>query len=124
MRARQRLFRFSKRSRQSAILLNDFASYGLHIARYVGDRGGYTMGHRDNVSAATGYRRFALSMSLNEDFEGGEIVFKEFSPRGYRPPAGTAMVFSSSLLHEVQETTKGTRYNLISHLFNEDSINK
>ncbi len=96
----------------------------LHIARYVGDRGGNTMGHRDNVSAATGYRRFALSMSLNEDFEGGEIVFKEFSPRGYRPPAGTAMVFSSSLLHEVQETTKGTRYNLISHLFNEDSINK
>ncbi len=96
----------------------------LHIARYVGDRGGYTMGHRDNVSAATAYRRFALSMSLNEEFEGGEIVFKEFSPKGYRPPAGTAMIFSSSLLHEVQETTKGTRYNLISHFFNEDSLKK
>ncbi len=96
----------------------------LHIARYVGDRGGYQMGHRDNTSAATAYRRFALSMSLNEDFEGGEIVFKEFSPRGYRPPAGTAMVFSSSLLHEVQETTKGIRYNLISHFFNEDSLKK
>ena len=53
---------------------------------------------------------------------GGEIVFKEFSPRGYRAPAGTAMVFSSSLLHEVLETTKGVRYNLISHLFNEQSI--
>ena len=94
----------------------------LHIARYVGDRSGYTMGHRDNVSAATAYRRFALSMSLNEEFEGGEIVFKEFSPRGYRPPAGTAMIFSSSLLHEVQETTKGTRYNLISHFFNEAAL--
>jgi peroxiredoxin len=96
----------------------------LHIARYVGDRGGYKMGHRDNTSAATAYRRFALSMSLNDEFEGGEIVFKEFSPRGYRPPAGTAMIFSSSLLHEVQETTKGTRYNLISHLYNEDSLKK
>ena len=94
----------------------------LHIARYVGERGGYTMGHRDNTSAATAYRRFALSMSLNDDFEGGEIVFKEFSPRGYRPEAGTAMVFSSSLLHEVQETTSGTRYNLISHLFNETTL--
>ncbi len=94
----------------------------LHIARYVGNRGGNEMGHRDNVSAATAYRRFALSMSLNDDFEGGGIVFKEFSPRGYLPPAGTAMVFSSSLLHEVQETTKGIRYNLISHLFNEAAL--
>ena len=94
----------------------------LHIARYVGKRGGYTMGHRDNTSAATAYRRFALSMSLNDDFEGGDIVFKEFSPRGYNPPPGTAMVFSSSLLHEVQETASGTRYNLISHLYNESTL--
>jgi alkyl hydroperoxide reductase subunit AhpC len=94
----------------------------LHIARYVGQRGGYAMGHRDNVGPSTNYRRFALSMSLNDDFEGGEIVFKEFSQRGYRPAPGTAMVFSSSLLHEVQETTAGTRYNLISHFFNEASL--
>ncbi len=94
----------------------------LHIARYVGTRGGHAMGHRDNTSPATAYRRFALSMSLNEDYEGGGVVFKEFSPKPYRPPAGTAMVFSSSLLHEVQETTSGTRYNLISHLFNEESL--
>lgn len=96
----------------------------LHIARYVGERGGFAMGHRDNTSPATAYRRFALSMSLNDDYEGGEIAFKEFSPKGYRVPAGTAMVFSSSLLHEVQETTAGTRYNLISHLFNEQALPK
>ena len=89
----------------------------LHIARYVGKREGYTIGHRDNTSPPGAHRRFALSMSLNDDYEGGEIAFKEFSPRGYRVPAGTAMVFSSSLLHEVQETTAGVRYNLISHLF-------
>lgn len=94
----------------------------LHIARYTGERGGNAMGHRDNTSAATAYRRFALSMSLNDDYEGGEIVFREFSPRGYRVPAGTAMIFSSSLLHEVLETTEGVRYNLISHLFNEQSL--
>lgn len=89
----------------------------LHIARYVGKREGFTMGHRDNTSPPGAHRRFALSMSLNDDYEGGEIAFKEFSPKGYRVPAGTAMVFSSSLLHEVQETTSGVRYNLISHLF-------
>lgn len=90
----------------------------LHIARYVGARDGITMGHRDNTDALGAHRRFALSMSLNDEYEGGEITFGEFSPRGYRVPAGTAMVFSSSLLHEVQETTSGVRYNLISHLFN------
>lgn len=94
----------------------------LHIARYVGERSGNEMGHRDNTSPATAYRRFALSMSLNDDYEGGEIVFREYSPRGYRPPPGTALVFSSSLLHEVLETTKGVRYNLISHFFNDTSI--
>lgn len=89
----------------------------LHIARYVGKREGIAMGHRDNTLPPGAHRRFALSMSLNDDYEGGEIAFGEFSPKGYRVPAGTAMVFSSSLLHEVQETTAGVRYNLISHLF-------
>ena len=89
----------------------------LHIARYVGAREGIAMGHRDNTDTLGAHRKFALSMSLNEEYEGGEITFSEFSPRGYRVPAGTAMVFSSSLLHEVQETTSGVRYNLISHLF-------
>ncbi|VVT15318.1 redoxin domain-containing protein [Erythrobacter sp. EC-HK427] len=91
----------------------------LHIARYVGKREGIAMGHRDNTSPVGAHRRFALSISLNDDYEGGGIVFGEFSPKGYRVPAGSAMVFSSSLLHEVQETTSGVRYNLISHLFND-----
>ena len=94
----------------------------LHIARYVGERGGHTMGHRDNTGPTTAYRRFALSMSLNDDYEGGELMFREYSDRGYRPPPGTALIFSSSLLHEVLETTSGVRYNLISHLFNEQSL--
>lgn len=89
----------------------------LHIARYVGKRDGIEIGHRDNTEPPGAHRRFALSMSLNDDYEGGGIVFNEFSPKPYRVPAGTAMVFSSSLLHEVQETTSGVRYNLISHLF-------
>ena len=94
----------------------------LHVARYVGERGGNEMGHRDNTSPATAYRRFALSMNLNDDYEGGEIVFREYSPKGYRGAPGTALVFSSALLHEVLETTRGVRYNLISHFFNEQAI--
>ncbi len=102
---------------QKAFAFNVTRREDLHIARYEGKREGITMGHRDNTEPPGAHRRFALSMSLNDEYEGGEIAFKEFSPKGYRVPAGTAMVFSSSLLHEVQETTAGVRYNLISHLF-------
>lgn len=89
----------------------------LFIARYEGARSGIQMGHRDNVLPHVAHRRFALSVILNEDFEGGELVFPEFSNHGYRGATGTALVFSSSLLHEVRETTKGRRYALISHLY-------
>ncbi len=94
----------------------------LHVARYEGKRGGNQMGHRDNVSAATAYRRFALSLNLNDDYDGGEVAFKEYGSQRYKSPAGTALVFSSALLHEVLETTRGTRYTLISHFFNEQSL--
>lgn len=94
----------------------------LHIARYRGAREGIAIGHRDNRHPSTQYRRFALSISLNEDYEGGELVFREYAGKGYRGETGTAFVFSSSLLHEVEETTKGTRYNLISHFFNDASV--
>jgi len=93
----------------------------LEIARYVGDRSGVEIGHRDNTGAMT-HRRFALSVSLNDDYEGGGLVFREYSDRGYRLPAGSAIVFSSSLLHEVEETTEGVRYNLLSHLYNDASV--
>lgn len=96
----------------------------LHIARYQGERSGNQMGHRDNTSAATAYRRFALSLNLNDDYAGGEVMFKEFSQQGYKSPAGSALVFSSALLHEVLETTEGVRYTLISHFFNQQTVNQ
>lgn len=96
----------------------------LHIARYTGERGGHHMGHRDNTMPATAYRRFAMSLTLNNNYAGGELTFNEFSPHGYKPETGSAMIFSSSLLHEVSEITEGTRYNLVSNLFNDESLGK
>ena len=94
----------------------------LHIAHYNGERSGNHMGHRDNVSQATAYRRFALSLNLNDNYDGGEVVFKEYDNSSYKSAPGSALVFSSSLLHEVEETTSGDRYTLISHFFNESSL--
>jgi peroxiredoxin len=91
----------------------------LRVARYQGDRGGYSHGHRDN-HPPTPYRRFAMSINLNtEDFTGGELRFPEFGDQRYRPESGTAIVFSSSLLHEALHVTSGRRYVLLAFLFGE-----
>jgi 2OG-Fe(II) oxygenase superfamily len=89
----------------------------LHMARYQGHRGGYSHGHRDNIAPYL-YRRFAMSINLNtEEFEGGELRFPEFGDQRYRPESGTAIVFSSSLLHEAMHVTAGRRFVFLAFLF-------
>lgn len=92
----------------------------FRVARYEGSRGGYSHGHRDNVPP-TAYRRFAMSINLNtEAFEGGELRFPEFGDIRYRPESGSAIVFSSSLLHEALHVTRGRRYVLLAFMFGDD----
>jgi peroxiredoxin len=89
----------------------------LRIGCYQGERGGKLHGHRDNVEP-TPYRRFAMSINLNlEEFAGGELRFPEFGDQRYRPANGTALVFSSSLLHEALHVTSGRRLVVLAFLF-------
>jgi peroxiredoxin len=89
----------------------------FRVACYNGHRGGRTHGHRD-TNPPTLYRRFAMSINLNtEDFTGGELRFPEFGDQRYRPETGTAIVFSSSLLHEALHVTAGRRYVFLAFLF-------
>ena len=91
----------------------------LRIGCYQGERGGELHGHRDNVEP-TPYRRFAMSINLNvEEFAGGELRFPEFGDQRYRPANGTAIAFSSSLLHEAMHVTAGHRLVLLAFLFGE-----
>jgi peroxiredoxin len=91
----------------------------MRIGCYEGARGGRSHGHRDNIPP-TAYRRFALSINLNTDeFDGGELRFPEFGDKRYRPASGTAIVFSSSLLHEALQVTRGRRLVLLAFLFGE-----
>jgi predicted 2-oxoglutarate/Fe(II)-dependent dioxygenase YbiX len=88
------------------------------VARYDAEDGGYFRPHRDNTTAGTAHRRFAVSINLNaEEFEGGDLRFAEFGPRTYRPPTGGAVVFSCSLLHEAMPVTRGTRYAFLPFLY-------
>ncbi len=87
------------------------------IASYEGQRGGYQHGHRDNSLPHVAHRRFALSINLNtENFEGGELRFPEYGQHRYRPASGSAIVFSSSILHEPLGVTSGRRYVLLAFL--------
>src|SRR5690606_12222992 len=71
------------------------------VSCYSAEDGGHFRAHRDNTTAGTAHRRFAVSINLNNDFEGGRVSFPEYGPRDFKPPVGGAVVFSCSLLHAV-----------------------
>ncbi|WP_159996268.1 2OG-Fe(II) oxygenase [Roseomonas sp. 18066] len=90
------------------------------VACYDAAEGGHFRAHRDNTTAGTAHRRFAVTINLNaEEFEGGELTFPEFGPRRYRAPTGGAVIFSCSLLHEAQPVTKGRRFAFLPFLYDE-----
>jgi predicted 2-oxoglutarate/Fe(II)-dependent dioxygenase YbiX len=89
------------------------------IARY-DETGGYFKRHRDNSSPHVAFREFALSLNLNTGaYAGGGLLFPEFNDHRHQPPAGSACVFSASLLHEATPVTKGSRYVLLTFLHGE-----
>jgi peroxiredoxin len=101
--------------------------YQFHVSRmeryivscYAAEDGGHFRAHRDDTTKGTAHRRFAVSINLNAEFEGGEISFPEFGPRGFKPPPGGAVIFSCSLLHRVSKVTAGQRYAFLPFLYDE-----
>jgi predicted 2-oxoglutarate/Fe(II)-dependent dioxygenase YbiX len=85
------------------------------LARY-DDSGGFFKRHRDNAAASVAFRQFALTINLNDDFDGGQVLFPEYNARRYRPRAGAGVVFSCSLLHEATAVTRGRRYCALTFL--------
>lgn len=89
------------------------------VCRYGAEDGGHFRAHRDNTTKGTAHRRFAVSINLNADFEGGLLKFPEYGPRGYKPPPGGAVVFSCSMLHAVTQVTKGERFAFLPFLYDD-----
>jgi predicted 2-oxoglutarate/Fe(II)-dependent dioxygenase YbiX/peroxiredoxin len=89
------------------------------VCRYASQDQGFFFPHRDDVTAGTAHRKFAVTLNLNDDFEGGALRFPEFGRRTYRPPAGGATVFCCSLLHEATPVTQGVRYAFVPFLYDE-----
>jgi predicted 2-oxoglutarate/Fe(II)-dependent dioxygenase YbiX/peroxiredoxin len=89
------------------------------VACYDSADRGHFGAHRDNTTSGTAHRRFAVSINLNDDFEGGEVGFPEYGPRSFKAPKGGAVVFSCSLLHAVSPVTAGKRYAFLPFLYDD-----
>lgn len=90
------------------------------VGCYAAEDGGHLTPHRDNTDRATAHRRFALSINLNGDFEGGAVTFPEYNLRGIKAPPGWAVVFSCAMLHAVTKVTAGRRYAFLPFVYDED----
>jgi predicted 2-oxoglutarate/Fe(II)-dependent dioxygenase YbiX len=93
------------------------------VSCYAAEDGGHFRAHRDNTTKGTAHRRFAVSINLNNEFEGGEVSFPEYGPRSYKAPPGGAVVFSCPLLHAVSKVTRGRRYAFLPFLYDEAAAN-
>jgi predicted 2-oxoglutarate/Fe(II)-dependent dioxygenase YbiX/peroxiredoxin len=89
------------------------------VACYRASDRGFFVAHRDNTTPGTAHRRFAVSIGLNGDYDGGELVFGEYGDHRFKVPAGGAVVFGCSLLHEVKPVTRGDRYAFLPFLYDE-----
>lgn len=89
------------------------------VACYAAEDGGHFQPHRDNDFGLTAHRRYAVSINLNDDFEGGGVYFPEYSRRAHKAPAGWALIFPCAALHAVQPVTAGRRYAYLPFLYDE-----
>jgi len=89
------------------------------VACYAAEDGAHFQAHRDNTTKGTAHRRFAVTINLNDAFEGGELSFPEYGPTGIKPPIGCAVVFSCSILHAVSKARSGRRYAFLPFLYDD-----
>jgi peroxiredoxin/predicted 2-oxoglutarate/Fe(II)-dependent dioxygenase YbiX len=91
------------------------------VSCYSSEDNGHFRAHRDNTTKGTAHRRFAVSINLNAEFEGGEVSFPEYGPRSFKPPKGGAVVFPCALLHAVSHVTSGQRYAFLPFIYDEEA---
>ena len=94
------------------------------VACYDAEEDAHFRPHRDNGQRVTAHRRFAISVALNEDFEGGALQFPEYSQRPHKISKGWAIVFPCAILHAVTPVTRGRRYVFLPFLFDEEAAKK
>lgn len=80
----------------------------MHLLKY--EKAGYLPAHQDQGVST---RVLSVLIYLNDDYEGGEIEFRQSGVK-IKPKPGSLIFFPSNFLyvHEVHPMTSGTRYAL------------
>jgi len=82
------------------------------ICSYNAETSGRFHAHRDTPYPFQ-HRRFAMSLLLNDDYEGGEFELPEYNFK-IKPKANSAIVFPGISSHKVNQVTKGSRKVVIT----------
>ncbi|HEY4122471.1 MAG TPA: 2OG-Fe(II) oxygenase, partial [Byssovorax sp.] len=93
----------------------------MQIGRYDGAALDHFGPHRDDARIGTRHRRFAMTLNLSDDYDGGELCFPAYDV-ALRPPPGAAVMFSCSLLHEAKPVTRGERFVLVGMFYGEGQV--
>ena len=87
------------------------------IASYNAETNGRFHAHRDTPIPFQ-HRRYALSLFLNEDYEGGEFELPEYKVK-FKLKTNSALIFPGICSHKINEITKGSRKVMISFFCSE-----
>ena len=69
--------------------------------------------HTDSNDTNINQRFCTIVIQLNEDYEGGELLYKKDSIFEFERGIGNLYIFNSSLEHAVRPITKGVRYSIV-----------
>jgi len=79
--------------------------------------------HGDVPSNYMYYRTLSISVCLQEAEEGGEIQLWDGKEIAIKQPAGTAIIFPSTLVHNVSQVIKGERISILGFMHRPKPIN-
>lgn len=82
------------------------------IASYDAETSGRFHSHRDTPKPRQ-HRRYAMSLLLNDDYEGGELYLAEYGIT-IKPKKNCAFIFPGIYSHQVLKVSKGSRMCVIS----------
>lgn len=89
------------------------------ICSYDSESSGRFHPHRD-TPAPHQHRKYAMSLFLNDDYEGGKFMLSEYGLK-IKPKANTAFVFPGISTHQVLPVTKGSRMTIITFFVTDTS---
>jgi hypothetical protein len=85
--------------------------------------GEFIHGHKDlGPEGQNSEIRFGVILYLNDDFEGGEVYYKDLNLK-IKPKKNSLIVHRSTFFHEVLPVTSGIRYSMTTFIWGDETTN-